>query len=81
MKKNLLAALILSTLSVQVHATTQLNVWEDIKKSSGIKEAVADFEKQYDVKVNVQKPPLRPAAGKTASGWPGGHWPGRAGDP
>ena len=56
MKKNLLAALILSTLSVQVHATTQLNVWEDIKKSSGIKEAVADFEKQYDVKVNVQKP-------------------------
>ncbi|MCU6308604.1 cyclodextrin-binding protein, partial [Enterobacter quasiroggenkampii] len=57
MKKNLLAALILSTLSVQVHATTQLNVWEDIKKSSGIKEAVADFEKQYDVKVNVQETP------------------------
>ncbi|WP_353797565.1 extracellular solute-binding protein [Enterobacter cloacae] len=58
MKKNLLAALILSTLSVQIHATTQLNVWEDIKKSSGIKEAVADFEKQYDVKVNVQETPF-----------------------
>ena len=57
MKKNILAALILSTLAVQAHATAQLNVWEDIKKSSGIKDAVADFEKQYDVKVNVQETP------------------------
>lgn len=57
MKKNILAALILSTLAVQVHATTQLNVWEDIKKSSGIKDAIADFEKQNDVKVNVQEMP------------------------
>ena len=57
MKKNILAALILSTLAVQAHATTQLNVWEDIKKSSGIKDAVADFEKQYDVKVNLQEMP------------------------
>ena len=32
MKKNILAALILSTLAVQAHATTELNVWEDIKK-------------------------------------------------
>ena len=31
MKKNILAALILSTLAMQVHATTQLNVWEDIR--------------------------------------------------
>lgn len=58
MKKNILAALILSALAtVQVHAAQQLNVWEDIKKSSGIKDAVSDFEKQYDVKVNVQEMP------------------------
>lgn len=58
MKKNILAALILSALAtVQVHAAQQLNVWEDIKKSSGIKDAVSDFEKQFDVKVNVQEMP------------------------
>ena len=58
MKKNILAALILSAIAtVQVHAAQQLNVWEDIKKSSGIKDAVSDFEKQYDVKVNVQEMP------------------------
>ena len=58
MKKNILAALILSAIvTVQVHAAQQLNVWEDIKKSSGIKDAVSDFEKQYDVKVNVQEMP------------------------
>lgn len=58
MKKNILAALILSAIAtVQVHAAQQLNVWEDIKKSSGIKDAVSNFEKQYDVKVNVQEMP------------------------
>ncbi len=58
MKKNILAALILSALAtVQVQAAQQLNVWEDIKKSSGIKDAVSDFEKQFDVKVNVQEMP------------------------
>lgn len=58
MKKNILAALILSTLAVgQVQAAGQLNVWEDIKKSAGIKDAISDFEKQYDVKVNVQELP------------------------
>ena len=52
MKKNTIAALILTTLaagqliSLQAHAATQLNVWEDIKKSAGIKDAIADFEKQ-----------------------------------
>ncbi|MDK7221124.1 cyclodextrin-binding protein, partial [Klebsiella pneumoniae] len=56
MKKNTLAALILTTLaagqlaSLQAHAAGQLNVWEDIKKSAGIKTAVSDFEKQYNVK-------------------------------
>ncbi len=63
MKKNTIAALVLTTLaagqliSLQAHAATQLNVWEDIKKSAGIKDAIADFEKQYDVKVNVQEMP------------------------
>ena len=63
MKKNTLAALILTTLaagqlvSLQAHAAGQLNVWEDIKKSDGIKAAVSDFEKQFDVKVNLQEMP------------------------
>ena len=63
MKKNTLAALILTTLAVgqltslQAHAAGQLNVWEDIKKSAGIKTAVSDFEKQYNVKVNLQEMP------------------------
>lgn len=63
MKKNTLAALILTTLaagqltSLQAHAAGQLNVWEDIKKSTGIKTAVSDFEKQYNVKVNLQEMP------------------------
>lgn len=63
MKKNTLAALILTTLaagqlvSLQAHAAGQLNVWEDIKKSDGIKAAVSDFEKQFNVKVNVQEMP------------------------
>ncbi len=63
MKKNTLAALILTTLaagqlaSLQAHAAGQLNVWEDIKKSAGIKTAVSDFEKQYNVKVNLRRCP------------------------
>ncbi|XTZ39766.1 extracellular solute-binding protein [Salmonella enterica] len=64
MKKNTLTALILSTLVVgnavtlSAHAATQqLNVWEDIKKSVGIQDAVRDFEQKYDVKVNVQEMP------------------------
>ena len=63
MKKNTLAALILTTLaagqlvSLQAHAAGQLNVWEDIKKSDGIKAAVSDFEKQFNIKVNVQEMP------------------------
>ena len=64
MKKNTLTALILSTLAVgqvltvQAHATGQLNVWEDIKKSVGIQDAIKDFEKENDVKVNVQEMPF-----------------------
>lgn len=64
MKKNTLTALILSTLAVgqvltvQAHAAGQLNVWEDIKKSVGIQDAIKDFEKENDVKVNVQEMPF-----------------------
>lgn len=64
MKKRTLTALILSALaagqliSLPAHAATkQLNVWEDIKKSVGIQDAVKDFEQKYDVKVNVQEMP------------------------
>ncbi len=64
MKKRTLTALILSALaagqiiSLSAHAATkQLNVWEDIKKSVGIQDAVKDFEQKYDVKVNVQEMP------------------------
>ena len=61
MKKNILTALVLSALMVSAGAsaaTRQLNVWEDIKKSAGINDAVAAFEKQYDVKVNMQEMPF-----------------------
>ncbi|MEN0584105.1 MULTISPECIES: extracellular solute-binding protein [unclassified Kosakonia] len=64
MRKNTLTVLILSalavgqTVSLSAHAATQqLNVWEDIKKSVGIQDAVKDFEQKYDVKVNVQEMP------------------------
>ncbi|QNQ21053.1 extracellular solute-binding protein [Kosakonia sp. SMBL-WEM22] len=64
MKKKTLTALILTTLAagqlvgLQAHAAAQqLNVWEDIKKSSGIQDAVRDFEQKYNVKVNVQEMP------------------------
>lgn len=64
MKKKTLTALILTTLAVgqlvglQAHAAAQqLNVWEDIKKSAGIQDAVRDFEQKYNVKVNVQEMP------------------------
>ncbi len=38
-------------------AKPQLNVWEDIQKSKGITQAVADFEKEYDVEVKIQEMP------------------------
>lgn len=55
-KKSLLA-MTLAALSCSSFAATELNVWEDIQKSKGITQAVADFEKQYDVKVNIQEMP------------------------
>ncbi|WP_326900439.1 extracellular solute-binding protein [Kosakonia cowanii] len=64
MKKKTLTALILTALAagqlvgLQAHAAAQqLNVWEDIKKSAGIQDAVRDFEQKYNVKVNVQEMP------------------------
>lgn len=56
LKKGLLA-MALAALSCSAMAATELNVWEDIQKSKGITQAVADFEKQYDVKVNIQEMP------------------------
>lgn len=65
MKIRTCSALLLSALACgqfaafQAHAAAQqLTVWEDIKKSAGIKAAISDFEKQYDVKVNVQEMPF-----------------------
>ncbi|KQN62927.1 extracellular solute-binding protein [Erwinia sp. E602] len=51
----LLSALVLSHSAL---AAQQLTVWEDIKKSAGIKTAVADFEKQFGVQVKVQETPF-----------------------
>lgn len=43
--------------SASVLAQDVLNVWEDIQKSRGIEQAIADFEKEFDVKVNVLESP------------------------
>ncbi|WP_202108833.1 extracellular solute-binding protein [Succinivibrio dextrinosolvens] len=39
------------------NAKTELSVWEDIQKSKGIEQAVADFEKEFDVDVKIQEMP------------------------
>ncbi|MEY8773279.1 extracellular solute-binding protein [Erwinia sp. ACCC 02193] len=39
-------------------AAPQLTVWEDIKKSDGIKTAIVDFQKQFNVEVKVQEMPF-----------------------
>lgn len=63
MKRHTMGALILLALTSQyagfAAAATgqQLTVWEDIKKSAGIKQAIGDFEKQYNVKINLQEMP------------------------
>lgn len=51
----LLSALVLGQAA---HAAQQLTVWEDIKKSDGIKTAIADFQKQFNVEVKVQEMPF-----------------------
>lgn len=75
MKKNILAALLLSAVAGQVCAGTQINVWEDIRKASGIKDAVTDFEKQYDVKVNVLEMPYAQQLEKLRLDGPAGMGP------
>ncbi len=46
-----------SVTSLNVFAAGSLLVWEDIQKSVGNDEAKQAFEKQYDVKINVQELP------------------------
>lgn len=65
MKTKTITALVLATLAASQYsgfalgaAGQQLTVWEDIKKSDGIKGAIADFEKQNNVKVNVLEMPF-----------------------
>ena len=41
-----------------VYATTVLKVWEDVQKSHGIAQAVADFEALNDCKVVVEEVPF-----------------------
>ncbi|MGN0894394.1 MAG: extracellular solute-binding protein [Succinivibrio sp.] len=48
------ASALISTAS----ATTELRVWEDIYKSQGIKQAVEDFESEYDCKVVIEEIPF-----------------------
>lgn len=51
-KKGLLA-LALSSLSLSAFATTEITVWEDVNKTDGIAIAAAEFEQEYDAKVNI----------------------------
>lgn len=52
LKKGLLA-FTLSSLSFSAFATTEITVWEDVNKTDGIAIAAADFEQEYDAKVNI----------------------------
>lgn len=60
MKIKISVTLLLSALMLNqsVWAAQQLTVWEDIKKSDGIKTAIADFQKQFGVEVKVQEMPF-----------------------
>ncbi|MFM2477994.1 extracellular solute-binding protein [Celerinatantimonas sp. MCCC 1A17872] len=67
MKKNRIIATLAVVLSVTpltlkiANAATNTNkllVWEDIKKSSGITDAIHDFEKKYSIKVNIIELPF-----------------------
>ncbi len=60
MKIKISVTLLLSALMLNqsAWAAQQLTVWEDIKKSDGIKTAIADFQKQFGVEVKVQEMPF-----------------------
>ncbi|MGN1281787.1 MAG: extracellular solute-binding protein [Succinivibrio sp.] len=51
-------AIIASALMTTASATSELRVWEDIYKSQGIKQAVKDFEAEYDCKVVIEEIPF-----------------------
>ncbi len=85
MKKNTLAALILTTRRRRLSPACRRmppgsSTSGRTLKSAGIKTAVSDFEKQYNVKVNLREMPYAQQLENCAS-TAGGHWAGRAGDP
>ncbi|UNK54920.1 extracellular solute-binding protein [Rahnella aceris] len=79
MKITHLTALVLMSLSLSSQAVRaaegQLLVWEDIKKSSGISDAVKDFEKENSVKVVVQETPYAQQTEKLRLDGPAGIGP------
>ncbi|NAW01354.1 extracellular solute-binding protein, partial [Salmonella sp. hn-h4] len=79
MKITHLTALVLMSLSLSSQtvraAEGQLLVWEDIKKSSGISDAVKDFEKENNVKVVVQETPYTQQTEKLRLDGPAGIGP------
>ena len=79
MKITHLTALVLMSLSLSSQAVRaaegQLLVWEDIKKSSGIADAVKDFEKENNVKVVVQETPYAQQTEKLRLDGPAGIGP------
>jgi len=79
MKITHLTALVLMSLSLSSQAVRaaegQLLIWEDIKKSSGIADAVKDFEKENNVKVVVQETPYAQQTEKLRLDGPAGIGP------
>lgn len=79
MKITHLTALVLMSLSLSSQAVRaaegQLLIWEDIKKSSGISDAVKDFEKENNVKVVVQETPYAQQTEKLRLDGPAGIGP------
>ncbi|CAM3624806.1 extracellular solute-binding protein [Rahnella bruchi] len=79
MKITHLTALVMMSLSLSSQAVRaaegQLLIWEDIKKSSGISDAVKDFEKENNVKVVVQETPYAQQTEKLRLDGPAGIGP------
>lgn len=79
MKITHLTALVLMSLSLSSQAVRaaegQLLIWEDIKKSSGISDAVKDFEKENNVKIVVQETPYAQQTEKLRLDGPAGIGP------
>ncbi len=77
MKLKTSISLLLSALMATqaAYAAQQLTVWEDIKKSDGIKTAIADFQKQHNVEVKVQEMPFAQQIEKVRLDGPAGIGP------